>query len=44
MINIITFYIITKSMRVLRLANQLWVIVPVNLRKNRASSELEDEE
>ena len=27
-------------MRALRLVNQLWVIVPVNPRKNRASSEL----
>ena len=34
------FYIITKSMRALWLADQLWVIVPVNLRKNRAFSEL----
>ena len=32
--------IITKSMRALWLVNQLWVIVPVNARKNRASSEL----
>ena len=29
-------------MRVLWLVNQLWVIVPVNPRKNRASSELFD--
>ena len=36
----IFFYIITKSMRALWLVNQLWVIVPVNSRKNRASSEL----
>ena len=36
----IIFYIITKSMRALWLVNQLWVIVPVNPRKNRASSEL----
>ena len=36
----ITFYIINKSMRALWLVNQLWVIVPVNPRKNRASSEL----
>ena len=35
-----TCYIITKSMRALWLVNQLWVIVPVNPRKNRASSEL----
>ena len=27
-------------MRALRLVNQVWVIVPVNPRKNRASSEL----
>ena len=27
-------------MRALWLVNQLWVIVPVNARKNRASSEL----
>ena len=33
-------YIITKSMRVLWLVNQLWVIGPVNPWKNRASSEL----
>ena len=33
-------YIITKSMRTLWLVNQLWVIVPVNPRKKRASSEL----
>ena len=33
-------YIITKSMRALWLVNQLWVIVPVNPRKNRAFSEL----
>ena len=33
-------YIITKSMRALWLVNQPWVIVPVNPRKNRASSEL----
>ena len=33
-------YIITKSMHVLWLVNQLWVIVPVNPRKIRASSEL----
>ena len=32
--------IITKSMRALWLVNQLWVIVPVNPRKNRVSSEL----
>ena len=32
-------YIITKSMRALWLVNQLWVIVPVNPRKNSASSE-----
>ena len=36
----IIFYITTKSMRALWLINQLWVIVPVNPRKNRASSEL----
>ena len=36
----IVLYIITKSMRALWLVNQLWVIVPVNPRKNRASSEL----
>ena len=36
----ISFYKITKSMRALWLVNQLWVIVPVNPRKNRASSEL----
>ena len=36
----ISFYIITKSMRALWLVNQLWVIVLVNPRKNRASSEL----
>ena len=34
---VIMLYIITKPMRAL---NQLWVIVPVNPRKNRASSEL----
>ena len=34
------FYTITKSMRVLWLVNQLWAIVPVNPRKNLASSEL----
>ena len=34
------FYITTKSIRALLLANQLWVIVPVNPRKNRAFSEL----
>ena len=36
-----TIYIITncKSMRAFWLATQLWVIVPVNPRKNRASSE-----
>ena len=34
------FYIITKSKRALWLVNQLWVIVPVNPRKNHASSEL----
>ena len=33
-------YIITKSVRALCLINQLWVIVPVNSWKNRASSEL----
>ena len=33
-------YIITKSMRALWLIDQLWVLVPVNPRKNRASSEL----
>ena len=33
------FYIMTKSMRALWLVNQLWVIVPVNSQKNRASSE-----
>ena len=33
------FYTITKSMRALWLVNQLWFIVPVNPRKNRASSE-----
>ena len=36
----IIFYIITKLMRALWLANQLWVIVLVNPRKIRASSEL----
>ena len=36
----IILYIITKSMRALWLVYQLWVIVPVNPRKNRASSEL----
>ena len=36
----IIYYIITKSMRALWLVNQLWVIVPVNPWKNRASSEL----
>ena len=36
----IMFYIITKSIRALWLVNQLWVIVPVNPRQNRASSEL----
>ena len=36
----IRFYIITKSMRALWLVNQLWVIVTINPRKNRASSEL----
>ena len=35
----IVLYMITKSMRALCLVNQLWVIVPVNSRKNRASSE-----
>ena len=34
------FYIITKSMRALWLVSQLLVIVLVNPRKNRASSEL----
>ena len=34
---IIISYIITKSMRALWLVNQLWFIVPVNPRKNRAS-------
>ena len=33
-------YIITKSMRTLWLVKQLWVIVSVNLWKNRSSSEL----
>ena len=33
-------YIITKSMHALWLVSQLWVIVPVNPRKNRASSGL----
>ena len=33
-------YTITKSMPALWLVNQLWFIVPVNPRKNRASSEL----
>ena len=37
---IISLYIITKSMHTLWLANQLWVIVSINPRKNRASSEL----
>ena len=37
---VIPFYTITKSMRALWLVNQLWFIVPVNPRKNRASSEL----
>ena len=37
---VILIYIITKSMRALWLVNKLWVIVPVNPRKNRASSEL----
>ena len=36
----ITIFIITKSKHALWLVNQLWVIVPVNPRKNRASSEL----
>ena len=36
----ISIYIITKSMHALWLVNQLWVIVPVNPRKNCASSEL----
>ena len=36
----IIHYIITKSMCTLWLVNQLWVIVPVNPRKNRTSSEL----
>ena len=36
----ISCYIITKSMCALWLVNQLWVIVPVNPRQNRASSEL----
>ena len=36
----ISFYIITISMRALWLVNQLWVVVPVNPRKNSASSEL----
>ena len=36
----IDLYIITRSMRTLWLVNQLWFIVPVNPRKNRASSEL----
>ena len=35
-----SIYTITKSMRALWLVNQLWVIVPVNPRKNCASSEL----
>ena len=37
---IISYYIITKSMRALLLVNQLWFIVPVNPWKNSASSEL----
>ena len=37
---IIVFYIITNSMHTLWLVNQLWVIVPVNPRKNRASFNL----
>ena len=37
---VLWYYIITKSMRALWLTNQLWVIVAVNPRKNRASSEL----
>ena len=36
----IVIYITTKSMRALLLVNQLWVILPVNPRKNCASSEL----
>ena len=36
----ISFYIITISMRALWLVNQLWVVVPVNPRKNSASTEL----
>ena len=36
----ILLYIITKSMHALWSVNQLWFIVPVNPRKNRASSEL----
>ena len=35
----IVFYITTKSMRALWLVNHLWVIMPVNPRKDRASSE-----
>ena len=37
---VISIYIIIKSMRALWLVNQLWVIVTINPRKNRASSEL----
>ena len=35
--NIIVLYIIPKSMRALWLVNQLWVNVPANPQKNRAS-------
>ena len=38
LVDILTFPVKTKSMRALWLVNQLWVIVPVNPRKNRASS------
>ena len=34
------FYVITKPMRALWLVSQLWVIVPVNPRKNRSSFQL----
>ena len=36
----IPYYLITKSMRALWLVNQIWFIVPVNSRKNHASSDL----
>ena len=37
-----SFYIITKSLHELSLVNLLWVVVPVNPQKNRASSEFSE--